>query len=140
MNLIDILKKLKLKKNSAISPSANRDIKIKDKRNRPIFILRLLSLFIIFLLVLSVMGTVFFVYSSITNSIGQIQSIALYQSEAHVELIDFGKLDKVEKRWQEKTNSLLPDIKRNPFVIQIPTEPTNNLSASTEVILDLREN
>lgn len=140
MNLTDILKKLKFKKKSAVSPSAKKDIKIKDKRNKPIFILRLLSLFIIFLLVLSVMGTVFFVYSSITNSIGQIQSIATYQSVARVELIDFGKLDKVEKRWQEKVNSLLPDIKRNPFEIQISTEPTNNLGASTEVILDLGEN
>ncbi|MDP2692633.1 MAG: hypothetical protein Q8O88_03255 [bacterium] len=89
---------------------------IKDKRNRTMLILRLLSYFIIFLLILALMFTVIFVYTSIMNSLGQIQSIVSYQSEARVQLIEFNKLDKIESYWKDRTELKLTEIERNPFI------------------------
>ncbi|OGH58724.1 MAG: hypothetical protein A2725_03440 [Candidatus Magasanikbacteria bacterium RIFCSPHIGHO2_01_FULL_33_34] len=126
MNFRNILSKIKLKKSTENPTNKNSDSKsvIKDKRNRPIFILRLLSYFVIFLLLLAIMLTVIFVHSSITNSIGQIESIASYQNKIHIELIDFNALEKTEEYWQEKVKSELTPIERNPFletIIEVTT-------------------
>jgi hypothetical protein len=92
-------------------------IKIQNKKNRYIFILRMLSILIMAFLVGVIIATVLFVYETVMNTIGQVQSISLYQSELRVELIDFNRLDKIEKKWEEKISDEKPNIKRNPFSI-----------------------
>ena len=62
------------------------------------------------------MFTFIFVYNSVTNSIGYIQTIVNYKKETQVYLIEFSKLDKIEKYWQEKIQTELPVITRNPFL------------------------
>ncbi len=135
MNLNDILIKLKLKKAPAEAGEAQKNEPtknaFKDKKNRPILVLRLLSFLIIFLLILAVMFTVYFVYSSIINSIGQIQSIISYRSEVNIELIDFNRLDKIEKYWTEKTDSKLSEIKRDPFV-DVPIYDPETATSTSE--------
>ena len=119
MNLNNILEKIKnikgLPLKNKIGALKDTEIKINDKRNRPILILRLLSFLIIFLLISGTMFTMIFVYNSINASISQIDSIIAYQSESIVELIEFGKLDKIEKYWQEKEQFEMPTLKRDPF-------------------------
>ena len=134
MNLNNILEKIKnikgLPLKDKLGVTKEVETKINDKRNRPILILRLLSFLIIFLLILGTMFTMFFVYNSINASIGQIDSIIAYQSESIVELIEFGKLDKIEKYWQEKEQFELPTLKRDPFT-KIPIYNSTDTATST---------
>lgn len=109
-------KNLKLKK--------DKDNQIQREKYKYVSVLRMLSIFTIAVLVFTVFGTIFFVYTSIVSTIGQVQSIALYQSELRVELIDFNLLAETEMAWEKKFEAELPAIKRNPFdkIIEITTE------------------
>jgi len=122
----DFITNLKLK---AQKEKENRaDIKIRNKKYRYIYTLRVISMLVIFLLALVAIGTALFVYREITNTIGQVQSIALYQSELRIELINFNGLDKIEKKWNEKYNVEDMEIVRNPFVQIIPEAPAEEKS------------
>ena len=92
-----------------------KEVKLQNQKTRYISVLRLISILVIAILITITAGTMIFVYQSIMNTIGQVQSIALYQSELRVELIDFNRLDKIEKKWQEKITAKKIYLKRNPF-------------------------
>lgn len=129
MKLNNILSKIGFKKGIGQNnkPAKIDDIKTKlrDKRDRPILILKLSSYLIISLLISGLMFTGVFVYTSIINSIGQIQSIVSFQSEARVQLIEFSKLEKIEEYWQKKTNTKLPILKRDPFTGELYSSGTS---------------
>lgn len=120
MNIKNLFAKIKLpeKKDKEI-------IKIQNKKNRYIFILRMLSILIMAFLAGVIFATILFVYETVMNTIGQVQSISLYQAELRVELIDFNRLDKIEKNWEEKISGDKPNIERNPFVTAKDIPVTN---------------
>ena len=78
---------------------SKKKFKIQNEKNKYIFILKILSILVIILLTGLILATFLFVYKTVINTIGQIQTISLYQSELRVELIDFNRLEKIEKKW-----------------------------------------
>ena len=135
MNIKNIFAKIKLKYLSGTTkgsgyPKPKMDLgKIQNDKNKYIFVLRMFSILIIALLAGLIFATILFVYQTIMNTIGQVQSISLYQSELQIELIDFNRLDKIEKKWEEKISDEKLDLKRNPFVKKVSTTTTpNNIS------------
>lgn len=128
MNIKNIFTKIKLK----LSWEKDKKVfKIQNDKNKYIFVLRMFSILIIALLIGLIFSTILFVYQTIMNTIGQVQSISLYQSELRVELIDFNRLDKIEKKWEEKINDEKINLKRNPFLkkISAATSTPNNTLA-----------
>ena len=121
MDIKNIFTKIKLK-----FPKKKDEeiIRIQNKKNKYIFILRMLSILVIALLATVATTTILFVYNTVISAIEQVQSISLYQSELRVELIDFNRLDKIEKKWTEKINDEKPNIKRNPFIKESFTTTT----------------
>lgn len=120
MDIKNIFAKIKLK----LPEKKDKEIiKIQDKKNKYIFVLRMLSILVMALLVGVIIATVLFVYQTIMNTIGQVQSISLYQAELRVELIDFNRLEKIERKWEEKISEDKPNLIRNPFAA-IKTNPT----------------
>ena len=121
MDIKNIFTKIKLK-----FPKKKDEeiIRIQNKKNKYIFILRMLSILVITFLTGVIITTILFVYETVMNTIGQVQSISLYQSELRVDLIDFNRLDKIEKKWAEKINDEKPNIKRNPFIKESFTTTT----------------
>lgn len=125
MDIKNIFAKIKLK----LPEKKDKEItKIQNKKNKYIFVLRMLSILVMALLVGVIIATVLFVYQTIMNTIGQVQSISLYQSELRVELIDFNRLEKIEKKWEEKINEDKPNLIRNPFAVI----KTNPIATTTE--------
>ena len=122
MNIKNIFAKIKLK---LPEKKDKKNFKIQNDKNKYIFVLRMFSILIITLLIGLIFTTILFVYQTIMNTIGQVQSISLYQSELRIELIDFNRLDKIEKKWEEKINDEKLDLKRNPFVKKVSTTTTS---------------
>lgn len=137
MRLANIINKLRKKDTVGADKKLKKGkTKIKDKRNRHIFVLKMLSFFVMFLLLLGIILTIIFVYSSITNTIGQIQSIVTIQTEGNIQLINFGKLDKIEKYWEDNINTELPVTTRNPFIeVAPPPAPEVETEISNETDL-----
>lgn len=128
MNIKNIFAKIKLK---LPWEKDKKVFKIQNDKNKYIFVLRMCSILIIALLIGLIFSTILFVYQTIMNTIGQVQSISLYQSELRVELIDFNRLDKIEKKWEEKIDNEKLNLKRNPFInkISVTTTTLNNTLA-----------
>ena len=91
------------------------DAALRDTEFRHTSALRLLTLLIIGLLVFALGATAFFVYRSVTSSIGQIQSIILLQSELYIEPIDFDAFNKGRSAWNIKHATTTMMIARDPF-------------------------
>ena len=98
--------------------------KIQNDKNKYIFILKMLSILIITLLAGLMLATFLFVYQTVMNTIDQVQSISLYQSELRIELIDFNRLDKIEKKWEEKISNEKEKLTKNPFIKETPIATT----------------
>jgi len=105
------LKPLKRKQNG------NGAKKLKPRGNKQISALRMVSLLLIFILLTMFSATLTFVYQSVISTIGQIQSIVIYQSASVIDLIDFQRLNKVEKEWHNKLNIQLAPLVRDPFAV-----------------------
>ena len=92
--------------------------------------LRLITIIIIGILLLS-FGTVsFFLYQRIYISIEQAQIFVNSQSGLGIEPINFKRYEEVEKNWQTKYNTTVTDITRDPFnpiIIAPPEEPPSEL-------------
>ena len=89
--------------------------------------LRVLSLLLLTCLILTIAGTVFFVYSRVIKSINQVETIIILQSQLKIEPIDFEKLDKVEASWNLKHSTSTPFIETDPFNrIVEPLDETEN--------------
>lgn len=110
LNPFAILKKLIKKKDK------KRNLKIETEKYKYVTTLRVLSLFVIIILLAAFSATAIFVYKTVMDTIGQVQSITLYQAELRIELIDFNRLDKIETKWKEKYEIEPIDITRNPFI------------------------
>lgn len=119
----NIFKNLKLKIEQ--SKSSNKELKLQKEKYRYVTILRLLSIFILGILIAIVFGTAFFVYRAVMGTIGQIQSISLYQTELRVEIIDFNKFEKVEKLWETKFSDSEKTLIRNPFIKDLTVKATS---------------
>lgn len=77
--------------------------------------LRILSLLMMMVLIAVAGGTAIFVYARVSNTIGQVQSILVLQSELGVEPINFGRLEQVQAAWEAKHATSTLDIARDPF-------------------------
>jgi len=109
-----ILGKLGLK--TTRGKNGKKELNIQSEKYKYVSTMRLISIFTIAILVTILAGTMFFVYTSIVSTLGQVQSIALYQSQLRIELIDFARLEKIEKKWNEKFDTTELNIERNPFL------------------------
>lgn len=114
-NLATMLKKITAFKKNGDVQKKNLAEKIKNKGDKQISVLRMISILLIFSLLALFFTTIMFVYQSVITTIDQIQSIVIYQNAIVVDLIDFNRLNQVEKEWNHKLNTPLEAIKRNPF-------------------------
>src|SRR3989344_3526279 len=94
-------------------------------------ILRILSLFMLMILILVAGSTAFFVYYRLINTIGHVQSIIVLRSVLCMDPVNFERLEKVQAAWETKhaTTTLL--IVRDPFqaapaAAASSTKPVNN--------------
>ena len=77
--------------------------------------LRLLSFFIIGIIGVSVIGGILFVYSNIYTAIGQTQTVISLNTSLTIEIIDFGRYDRVDKAWKDKYSDRELKLSRDPF-------------------------
>lgn len=93
-------------------------------------ILRILSLLLMMVLIAVAGGTAIFVYARVSNTIGQVQSILVLQSELGVEPINFGRLEQVQAAWEAKHATTTLVISRDPFQTA-PTPPPPSTELTT---------
>ena len=87
--------------------------------------LRITSIVLTGMLLLAFLWTVWFVYTHVQNTISQVESIIVLQSELQIEPIDFARLESVEESWQRKHNPEPPAITRDPFRPTTTTAPVD---------------
>lgn len=93
--------------------------------------LRIMSLLLVGFLAVLIFQTFMFIYQNIYESIGRVESIFLLQKEVGPTAIDFERLRRVEKTWEEKYGSNQWTITHDPFrdiaaqaaVTSTPSEP-----------------
>jgi hypothetical protein len=78
-------------------------------------ILQLLTICAISIFLAVSIITVWFAFTRIQNTIGQVESIVLLQSELQIEFIDFDRLEKVTEAWEIKHSETQVEILRDPF-------------------------
>mgnify|MGYP001604264460 CR=1 FL=1 len=115
MATLNFFKKIKMSIKPASGDRPNGARRIKNKGSRQISTLRMVSILLISILITIFLATATFVYQTVIFTIGQIQSIVVYQNVAIVDLIDFNTLNRVEEKWKEKLNTTLLPLIRNPF-------------------------
>lgn len=89
--------------------------------------LRLISMIISGIILIGFIVGMYFIYVNIYQTIGQIQSVMLTQSELNTQIIDFERLEIVQKTWNEKHQLELPALARDPFN-SLPIKPTSTPS------------
>ena len=85
----------------------------REYRHTPI--LRILSLFMLMILLALASATAFFTYYRVTIAISQVQSIIILRSELGVDPINFELLEKVQAAWETKHATTTLSIARDPF-------------------------
>ncbi|MBT3816747.1 MAG: hypothetical protein HOE80_04265 [Candidatus Magasanikbacteria bacterium] len=78
----------------------------------------------------------FFIYSSVFQSLEQINAIVILKSDLNIDTIDFTLLGEAQEDWNKKYNNEAPTLSRNPFVLpNIETSiPTTTLSILEQIV------
>lgn len=66
--------------------------------------------------VLISIGVLWFLYSKTYAAVDDIQTVVLLKEYSSNQTIPFDTLDKLEKMWENRHNTALGEIKRNPFI------------------------
>jgi hypothetical protein len=138
MNIKNPLAGIKGKlKSKSSKPDKKKEVKIQDDRNRYITVLKILSVIVLITLASVFFATSFFVRKIIKNTIGGgIQSLEIYKADIGVDLINFDKLDKAEKNWEDKHKDSGKKINKDPFLEVVVKKPEVELDFLTEEELE----
>lgn len=77
--------------------------------------LRIIMMLFTGLLLIAVGYTIFFIYTNVYNTIGEVRSLILNAQNFGVEVIDFQRFEKVSHLWEQKQMTTTTSPVRDPF-------------------------
>lgn len=84
--------------------------------------LRVTMVVFISLLLLAIGSTVFFVYTHVYSTIGDVRSLIIQSDNFGFEIIDFRRLETVQGQWDIKHSASTTHFARDPFTPVAPPE------------------
>ena len=80
------------------------------------FLILKISIFSLFIILfLSTLIGSYYIYKNVSDTLESAEVALLNNSLANIEIIDFEKLDKIEKKWNLKMNSAVIDLNKDLF-------------------------
>jgi len=102
--------------------------------------LRVISIFVIIILIAGFSFGLYFIYRNIYTAIDEMQNIVILKSELAMEIIDFDKYNTIKKEWEEKHETSF-SINRDPFnKVEIPVILATSTSSTPSITTSTQKN